>query len=92
MSFYWKDTQAGTPTLTAATSGFTSAIQSQTVNAATASQLVFTSAAQTQIAGACALITNLQTQDQYGNPSNPAVSRSSIAIIGSRRRPRSGRG
>src|SRR5207245_963545 len=69
-TFYFKDTLAGTPTLTAAASGLASATQAETVNAAAASKLAFLSSPQTLAAGTCSARVTLQTPDAYGNPSN----------------------
>ena len=51
-SFTYKDLVAGTPTLTAAATGLASGTQQETVAAAMASKLVFTTSAQTLSAGA----------------------------------------
>src|SRR5439155_26986978 len=64
-SFYFTDTAAGNPTLTASATGFTSATQLETVNPAPAKQLVFFTAAQTVTAGVCSLIATVQSQDNF---------------------------
>src|SRR5205807_797862 len=69
-TFYFKDTRTGAPTLTAAAAGLTSATQVETINAAAASKLAFTSLSQSLTAGSCSAISSLQTQDPFGNPSN----------------------
>jgi hypothetical protein len=73
VTFYWIDTKAGAPTITAAeTAGqaLTQATQVETVNAAAATQLVYTTAAQTVTAGGHSGATTVTAEDQYGNPSN----------------------
>ena len=69
-TFYYGDTKAGTPTITAATTGLTSATQVETINAATANKLAITSAT---VSGAASNTANLgpitvQLQDTLGNP------------------------
>ncbi|HEY5303655.1 MAG TPA: hypothetical protein VIJ86_06315 [Acidimicrobiales bacterium] len=73
-TFYYGDTSAGTPTITAVASGLTSVTQKETVNSAAADQLVFTSA---QVSGLTSATTNLgpitvQEQDSFGNPTTTA--------------------
>src|SRR5439155_4163809 len=68
--FYFKDTKAGTSTLTAAASGLTSGTQAETINAASPSKLAFTTAGQTVVAGTCSTIATVQSQDGFNNPSN----------------------
>jgi hypothetical protein len=72
-SFYYKDTKAGAPTITASATGLTSATQTETVNAAAPSKLVFTTLAQTLTAGVCSATITVQTQDTFGNPSSVAA-------------------
>ena len=65
-TFTYKDTQAGTPTITAAStvpSTITSATQQETVNAAAASKLVFTTSAVTVNAGVASTTITVQRQD-----------------------------
>src|SRR5207302_806400 len=73
---FYGDTKAGTPTITAAGSGaFSSTVtQIETVNAAAASKLVFTSSALsfTATSSPTAGPITVQSQDSFGNPSNPA--------------------
>src|SRR5207248_1962646 len=47
-NFWFKDTKSGSPTETAAATGFTSATQGETIAAGTANKLSFTSAAKNQ--------------------------------------------
>src|SRR5262249_24563398 len=72
--FYWKDTQAGSPALTAATPGMLSVTATQTVTAAAASRLDFSTLEQAVPAGACSGITSVVTADPYDNPSNVTAS------------------
>ena len=67
VSFTYTDTKEGTPTLTAATSGLTSATQVEIVNAAVASQLVFSTVAQTLTAGVASSTITVELEDAYGN-------------------------
>jgi YVTN family beta-propeller protein len=73
-SFYWKDTTAGSPVITASGTGaFSSApTQAETVKAAAASKLVFTTSPVTVTAGSCSTVITAQSQDSNGNPSDPA--------------------
>jgi hypothetical protein len=85
-SFYYKDTQAGTPTITADKPGWTGANQQETINAASISKIVFTTPAQTVKAGAVSSVMTIQTQDSYGNPvsvkSNTIINLSSSSMNG----------
>ena len=66
-SFYYQDTQAGTPTLTASASGYTSATQTETVNAATLAKVtVSPSSASVTVGGSQPF--SAAGADQYGNP------------------------
>lgn len=66
-SFYFIDTQAGTPAVIASSPALLSATQTQTVTAAPAA-LSFISASQSVQAGACSAAAQLQLQDAAGNP------------------------
>src|SRR5207253_2578443 len=67
-TFYFKDTTAGSPTLTAASGGLTSATQAQTITTAGgAARLGFVSPPQTVVAGACSTGAVVQSQDSFGN-------------------------
>ncbi|OLC24817.1 MAG: hypothetical protein AUH40_07810, partial [Chloroflexi bacterium 13_1_40CM_65_17] len=86
VSFFYGDTKAGTPTITAAGSGaFSSTVtQTETVNAAAASKLVFTSSALslTATSNPTAGPITVQSQDSFGNPSNPS-STETVALTSS---------
>src|SRR3989441_578502 len=73
VSFFYGDTKAGTPTITAAgRDAFSStATQTETVNAAAASKLVFTTSALsfTATSSPTAGPITVQSQDSFGNPS-----------------------
>jgi hypothetical protein len=75
-TFFYKDTKAGAPTVTVTGSGAFAATvtQSETVNAAAASKVVFTTSSVTVTAGVCSTGIMVQSQDSLGNPSNPASS------------------
>src|SRR5206468_3330952 len=51
-AFYFKDTRAGTPTLTGAAAGLSNAIQVETIRAGAPNRLAFTTPAQSIAAGA----------------------------------------
>jgi len=69
VSFYYKDTAAGTPTITASYTGWTSATQQETVTS-TVSKIVFATAAQTISFGSVSAAMTIHTQDTYGNPAS----------------------
>ena len=65
-SFYYQDTQAGTPTLTASASGYTSATQTETVHASTSPHSRLPSSATVTVGASQPFSTT--GADQYGNP------------------------
>ncbi|MBM2825162.1 MAG: hypothetical protein HW402_826, partial [Dehalococcoidales bacterium] len=72
-SFYYKDTVAGTPTITAAESpsqGWADANQPETVNAGAITKLAFTTSVQTLTAGVVSSNMTIQTRDFYSNSAN----------------------
>jgi hypothetical protein len=71
-TFYYKDDLVGTPTITVAKSGWTSATQQETIAAAVISKLAFTTSAQTLTAGVISGIITVQTQTAGGTPINTA--------------------
>ena len=74
VNFWYRDTVADTPTLTASTTGLTTATTSFTINAAAASKLVYTAgASQTLQNGRLSSTVTVQRQDQYGNPVTSGV-------------------
>ncbi|MBI1820966.1 MAG: hypothetical protein HYR79_04580, partial [Nitrospirae bacterium] len=66
-SFYFKDPATGTPTITAASTGLTSATQTETIAVGAASQLMITTTAQTVTAGVASGGVTVQAQDSAGN-------------------------
>src|SRR3989442_645168 len=86
VSSFYGDPKAGTRTITAASSGaFSSTVtQTETVNAAAASKLVFTSSALslTATSNPTAGPITVQSQDSFGNPSNPS-STETVALTSS---------
>ncbi len=68
VGFFFKETVAGAPTLTATAAVLGTANQQQTVSAAVPSRLVVQTPARTAIAGACSGSISFQAQDTYGNP------------------------
>ena len=71
-SFQYVDTLASTPTLTASATGLTSARQTETVLAAAASELVFTTPPQTLLVGVVSGTLTVEEQDSFGNPTTTA--------------------
>src|SRR5207253_2938348 len=74
----YTDTKAGTPTITAASTSpttITSATQTETVNAAAASKLVFTTSPVTTTAGVASGTITVQRQDGSGNPNTTDTAR-----------------
>jgi hypothetical protein len=67
--FWFKGTAVGSVVVTASATGLTSATQTETINPAGPSVLVFASAPQTRQAGACSAAATVQSQDSYGNVS-----------------------
>ena len=68
-TFTYTDTKAGTPTITAASGGLTSATQQETVTAAAANKLVFTTEPPANTATGSAMSSFVvQVEDTYGNP------------------------
>ncbi|HVE88026.1 MAG TPA: hypothetical protein VND93_34450, partial [Myxococcales bacterium] len=76
VTFYWKDTKAGSPTLTATATGYASGSQTQTIRPDVPALLNFTTAAQTVGAGLCSAVTTVEQEDTYGNAATQATSRS----------------
>ncbi len=75
-SFTYTDTKSGTPTITATDTALTTptVTQQETVIAAAASQLVFTTAAQTLTAGVTSTTITVQLEDAYNNVAVTSVS------------------
>ena len=67
-SFSYQDTVAGSPTITNAATGLTSATQQETVVPAAASKLVFTTSPVTVTAGVASGTITVQRQDAFNNP------------------------
>jgi hypothetical protein len=70
--FKYKDTLAGSPQLTAS-SALPAASQTETVNAAGGTKLVFLTGAQTLTAGVTGATITVERQDQFGNPAGDGV-------------------
>ncbi|HVE85973.1 MAG TPA: hypothetical protein VND93_24120, partial [Myxococcales bacterium] len=70
VAFYYRDTLAGGPALTAASTGLANATQTETILAGPPGALAFATAAQTLPAGGCSAVITVQTRDGFGNPSN----------------------
>ena len=68
-SVYLRSTAAATVTATASATGMTSATQSETITAAPADRLLFTTAARSVSAGACSPLLTVQSRDSFGNAS-----------------------
>src|SRR2546427_295136 len=86
VSFFYGDTKAGTPTITAASSGaFSSTVtQTETVNAAAASKLFFffLMIRRPPRSTLFPYTTLFRSQDSFGNPSNPS-STETVALTSS---------
>ncbi len=67
-SFWYKDSVAGTPTLTASAGTLTSATTTFTISAGAATTLVYTTSTQTLPAGSVSGVITVQRQDLHGNP------------------------
>jgi hypothetical protein len=80
-SFYFRDTTAGSPTLTLSASGFSSAGQTETIVAGAAVQLAFANGPITMTAGGCGGALTVQARDLYGNPR--AVSSATVVTLSS---------
>jgi len=74
VNFYYQDTKAGSPTITAAATGLTSATQVETINAGAVNKLVITSTALSATASTTANMgpITVQEQDVNGNPTTTA--------------------
>ena len=71
VNFYYEDTVASTPTITAAenpSQGWTDATQQQTVISRAISRIVFITLPQTLTSGQISGVIVIQTQDDFGNP------------------------
>jgi hypothetical protein len=82
-SFKYKDTVAGTPTITAAATGLTAATQKETVVAAAPAKIVFTTTAQTVTAGAVSGTITIQLKDAFGNVAIAPVGGTTITLSSS---------
>jgi hypothetical protein len=72
-SVWFQATSPGGHTITASAAGFTGASQLETIVAAPPAALVFTTASQTLVAGACSGAVAVEARDAVGNPSGPAM-------------------
>jgi len=83
VGFYFKDTKAGTPTITAASGSMTSGMQTETIRPLPPSQLAFATPPRTVAAGACSASLQVESRDTFGNASivaaNTVVSLSTTA-------------
>lgn len=73
LSFRFKDTAAGTPTLTASAAGFTSASQAQTSTSLAPSRLGFQTRSAPVAAGGCSQQANVTLLDANGNVTKAAT-------------------
>lgn len=72
-SFHFKDTAAGSPTVTVGGTGLGTVDQVETITAGAASALAFVTAAQSLVAGACSALATVQSRDGFGNAAAPAA-------------------
>src|SRR6185295_15002281 len=70
VTFYYRDTAVGTPTLTISNPGLTSGTQVETIVPAAPGKLAFTTPPQVLTAGTCSAIATVETQDAFGNRTN----------------------
>lgn len=82
-SFYFRDSTAGSPTLTARSTGLTDGIQVATFNNAAPSRLAFATPPRTVIAGACSPVVRVQSQDSFGNAAPLGAAATVTLSIGS---------
>jgi len=75
VTFYWKDTKAGSPTLTASATGYAQGTQAETIRPDVPAAMAFTTAAQAVGAGLCSAVTTVEQEDQYGNAATQATAR-----------------
>src|SRR6185295_14728188 len=75
VTFYWKDTKAGSPTLTASATGYAQGTQAETIRPDVPAAMAFTNAAQAVGAGLCSAVTTVEQEDQYGNAATQATAR-----------------
>src|SRR5439155_167153 len=79
-TFYYGDTKAGSPTITASSSGLTSATQTETITAGSAGKLAIISSAFTaKTANTARKQMMVKLQDQYGNAA-PATSNVTVGL------------
>ncbi|HLL53912.1 MAG TPA: hypothetical protein VK447_10220, partial [Myxococcaceae bacterium] len=71
--FHVRGTSAGNVTVTASSSGLSSASQSFVLLQPPPNQLVFRTPAQTLLAGACSAVARVESLDAFGNPSPAAL-------------------
>jgi len=74
-TFYYGDTKAGTPTITAAATGLTSGTQQETITPASAAQLIFTTSPVSGSVSSSATLgpITVHEQDAYGNVTTAAL-------------------
>lgn len=68
-SFYFKDTKAGSPTITASEPFMHGAAQTEIINPGAASKLTFVTPALSIVAGSCSAAMTVEPQDVFGNTS-----------------------
>ncbi|MGB0454281.1 MAG: beta strand repeat-containing protein, partial [Bacteriovoracaceae bacterium] len=81
VSFYYKDTSEGTTSLSFSSSLTDPSAQNQTIQANTATQLAFTTSAQTLAAGDCSGVVTVEARDTHGNDSEVG-SNTNITLAG----------
>ncbi|MBI3184175.1 MAG: putative metal-binding motif-containing protein [Myxococcales bacterium] len=81
-TFYFRGTAAGSVGVTANAGTLGNPLQAETITAATASALVFTTPARTAAAGTCSAVLSLEVRDSYGNPS-PVSAAAAISLAAS---------
>jgi acid phosphatase len=70
VSFFYRDTAIGSPTITASATGFTGATQTESIVAPGPVKLVFTTPSQTLATSVCSSTMTVQSQNSAGIPTN----------------------
>jgi hypothetical protein len=79
-SFFYRGTQVGPATITAAAAGLTSGTLAVAITPGPATALVFSTTAQTVQAGNCSGVVTVQRQDAFGNPA-PVSSDTQVGLV-----------
>lgn len=72
-TFHFRGTSAGAVAITAASAGWTSAQQTETIGPAAPDRLAFTTPPRSPVAGSCSAVLSVESRDAFGNPSDVSV-------------------